>query len=84
MIRTRESRPRPLPGGFPNITSDQQTNRSGVQSSPLATVTPLFPRLGEPSTYGLNPSELAAEIRRCRRRGWLRWEVAVRFGRWSA
>ena len=41
-------------------------------------------RFGCPSTYGLSRAELAAHVRDCHRGGWQRWELAVRFGRWTA
>jgi hypothetical protein len=41
-------------------------------------------RFGPPSTFGLSAAELATHIRDCRRAGWLRWELRVRFGRWAA
>ncbi len=41
-------------------------------------------RFGPPSTYDLSRRELAAHLRDCRRGGWQRWELTVRFGRWAA
>lgn len=41
-------------------------------------------RFGEPSTFALTRRELAAEVQRCQRDGWLRWEIRVRFGQRAA
>lgn len=83
---TQERRwPRPLrTTGAPQNSSSDQTSQPAHDGSTVGTVIHFPRRGGEPSTYGLSPGELAAEVRRCRRAGRYRWELRTRFGRWSA
>jgi hypothetical protein len=36
-------------------------------------------RFGQPSSYSLSPTELAAHVRQLRRSAWQSWEVNTRF-----
>lgn len=75
---------RPAEHGTPSecLSSCHTTDQVSVTDEPDVVV-PFPRRYGEPSDFGLSPAELAAEIGRCRRSGWFRWECLVRFGRTS-
>lgn len=70
-----------VPQPQPETTVDGNTTSTKVE---VPVVVPFPGRYGPPSYFGLSPAELAAEVRRCRRSGWMRWECRVRFGRWAS
>lgn len=82
---TRERRPRPLQTAVSDTNHRQGTApMTAVDSTAQGGQVIAFPRYGEPSTFGLSAAELAAEVRRCRRAGWFRWELRSRFAGVSA
>lgn len=81
-MRPDERESRPVDDRPARATQPELDDRASVTDR--ANVVVPFPRrYGEPSDFGLSPAGLAAEIRRCRRSGWFRWECLVRFGRAS-